>query len=364
MALVATLVGQVAHADTLRYRYVALDQVTLPAPYTSFAPSTVSDGRVFGTVFDDSFSIANIAEFRHGTITIGAAGFASVANDEGIVGGSDPSSRAALFDGTATTLVPQLPGEQFASVIGLADDNLALVSSTDSSFVTSFAYFRQGRESVINFGLPDPAANAFMNDDGLIGLTKQESPTDHFLHGFRYDPRTGKSTPLPPFAGDPTDVMALVEGINVRGEVLGYSFTDFTSPDYHERVGVWNRAGVFQPYYEETITTNTLVFNDRNQIVITNSSDGNSYLVPNAGTRLDLATLVRNVPSGLQLVQVVSIDNDSNIVGFAADADGNFYPFLLVPLQDGEGDPSPVGIGHCHLPWAIAHRSDKMHPHK
>jgi hypothetical protein len=365
MVLGAAFVAPAAHADTIRYRYVALDQIPLPAPYTSFAPSAVIDGRVFGTVFDDSFSIGAVAVYRHGALTIGPAGFASVANEDGTIGGSDLSAQAALFKDGATTLVPRLPGELFSNVVGLGDDHLALVSSTNSSFVTSFAYFRKGTETVIDFGLPDPVFGGFMNDDGLVGVTKEESQSDPFLHGYRYDPRTQTSTLLPPFAGDPTDVMVLVQGINSRGEVLGYSFTDFASPTYHERVGVWDRAAVFHPFFEETITTNTLVFNDRDQIVITNSSDSHSYLVPRPGTRLDLASIVGNVPAGLDLAQVVSIDNDANITGFAADATlTNFYPFLLVPLGDGDRDGGEVHLGGRPLPWAIAHDCDKRHPHK
>jgi hypothetical protein len=364
MALVVALAAPAAHADNLRYRYVALDQVPLPAPYTFFSPSVVIDGRVFGTVFDSTFTIANVAEYRNGTIKVGAAGTAVVANTAGIIGGSDPSFQAALFDGSVTTVVPRLSGESSASVVGLTEDTLSLVQSTNAAFVNTYAYFRAGMETVIDFGLPDPVFGAFMNEDGVIGVTKEESPADHFLRGFRYDPRTGTSTPLPPFAGDPTDVLVLVQGINKRGQVLGYSYTNASGAAYHERIGLWDKAGVFQPYVFETIVTNTLVFNDHDQIVISNSSDSHSYFVPAPGTRLDLATLVRNVPAGLDLFQAVSIDNDGNITGFATDVNFNFFPFLLQPLGEGEGDPAAVTVRGCQLPDAVVHDLDKRHPHK
>jgi hypothetical protein len=155
----------------------------------------------------------------------------------------------------------------------------------------------------------------------------------------------------------------LIQGINTGGDILGYSFTDFASPDYHERVGVWDRSGVFQTYFFETLNTSTLVFNDRDEIIITNSSDGNSYLVPMPGTRLDLASLTSNVPAGLQLSLVVSIDNAGNIAGFAVDENFNFFPFLLVPLEHGDPDPDPVHV-RCPVPASIAHASDKTHPRK
>jgi hypothetical protein len=357
-ALAVTLASSAAGADPLRYAYVALDQVPLPAPYTSFAPAAVVDGRVFGTVFDDSFTIANVAEYDGGAITIGPTGSAFCANAAGVIGGESATAQGALFRGSSTTLVPALPGQSFANVISLADNQLALVQSVDASFVSTFAYFRDGVVSAIGFGLPDPAANAFLNNAGLIGLTKQESPTDHFLHGYLYNPRTQTSTPLPPFSADPTDINVLIQGINNGGDVLGYSFTDFASPAYHERVGIW-RHGVFQTYFFETLNTSTLVFNDRDEIVITNSSDGHSYLVPTPGTRLDLATLIPNLPAGLQPTLVVGIDNAGNITGFAADDTfTNFFPFLLVPVGHGDADPGEVHV-RCPVPSSIAHGSHR-----
>jgi hypothetical protein len=362
IALALALAAPAAQADPLRYGYVALDQVPLPAPYTSFSPAAIVNGRVYGTVFDDTFTIAAVAVYSGGAITIGPPGTASVANARGSIGGQSTSGQAALFERGETTLVPALPAQASANVISLGDDELALVQSTDSSFTSTFAYFHSGKESVIDFGLPDPAANAFMNDAGLIGLTKDQSATDHFDHGYRYDPRTQVSTLLPP-SPDPTDVNVLIQGINAGGDVLGYSFTDFASPDYHERVGVWDRRGIFQTYFFETLNTSTLVFNDRDEIVITNSSDGNSYLVPTPGTRLDLASLTSNVPAGLQLSLVVSIDNAGNITGFAVDENFDFFPFLLVPLGHGAPEPGPVHV-RCPVPASIAHAADRNHPHK
>ncbi len=363
MALVATLVAPAAHADGIQYRYVAIDQAPLPAPYTSFFPSTIVDGRVVGTVFDDSFAIEAVAVYANGTIAIGPAGAASVANALGVIGGSNESSQAAIFNHGNTTVVPPLPNALFSNVSSLSIDGLALVSSTDTSFNTTFAYFAGGNVKPINFGLPDPVFGAFMNDLGIIGVTKEESATDTFLHGYRYNPLTQKSTLLPPFAGDPTDMMVLVQGINDREEVLGYSFTSFETPTYHERVGFWDRFNTFHPYFEETISTQVLLSNASDEIIITESSDGNSYLVPQPGTRLNLADIVKNVPAGLSLSEVDGIDDGGNITGVANDAtQTNFYPFLLVPIGDHDG----FGQVHpCHgIPAAIIHAFQKRHHHK
>jgi hypothetical protein len=362
--LALSLAAPAAHANSppIRYGYVPLDQVTVPAPFVAnnFTPSAILDGGiVVGTIFDASFTKEAVAVWRNGTITIGPAGTADVAGALGLIGGSSPSNQAALFLGNSTILIPQLPGEASASVVGLGLGGLALVQSVDASSNDTYAYDFLGRETVIPFGLPDPVFGGHMNEVGQVAVTKEESATDPFLRGYRYDPLAKTTTPLFPFAGDPTDQLALVQGINNRGEVLGYSFTDFTNPSYHERVGLWNLAGVFQPYFYETINTTALFSNDLDQIVITNTAFfgpgvGTSYLVTQPGTRLDLASLVVNVPSGLFLDSVVGIDNEGNIIGFASDAAyDDFFPFLLTPLADGQSNPGPVKTHGCQFPINI-----------
>jgi hypothetical protein len=360
MALALTLVAPAAHAAPLRYRYVALDQVRLPAPYTFFFPATVINGQVFGTVFDPTFTIESVAEYSHGTITVGAEGSAAVANHLGVIGGSTPSLQAALFLGEKTSLIPRLPGETSASVVGLTDLDLSLVSSTNASFASTFAYFIAGKETVINFGLPNPVFGAFMNDHGLIGVTEEESQTTEFTQGYRYNPLTRASTRLPPYAADPTETFVLVQGVNLLGEVLGYSYTNPSSSAYQESIGVWDAAAVFHPHFTETINSSALLFNDEDQIVITLSSDGNTYLVPTAGTRVNLATLVPNVPAGLSLTQAISIDDEGNITGLATDANFNEYPFLLQAMGESEADPLDVGlVSGRRLPEALT-----VHPKK
>ena len=201
-----------------------------------------------------------------------------------------------------------------------------------------------------------------MNNAGVIGLTKNESPADHFQHGFRYDPTTGVSTPLPT-SGDPTDVHVLIQGINAGGNILGYSYSSFPNPNYHERVGVWDASNTFRTYFFETLNTSTLVFNDRNEIVITNSEDANSYLVPSPGTRLNLADITANAPAGVLLTLVQSIDNAGNIVGYALDDNFDFFPFLLTPLGHGDPNPPRAHVSRA-VPADIAHRADKPHPNK
>ena len=367
MSLAATLAAPTAYADAPRYRYVALDNLTLPSPYTAFWPSVVVGDRVFGTVYDDTYATINVAVYQGGRITIGPAGAAHVANEQGIIGGSDPSSQAAVFRRDTTTLVPRLPGETTGIVIGLGHNDLNLEQSTGTSYVSTYAYFRRGTETVIDFGLPDPVFGAFMNEDGVVTVTKEGSPTDYRWRGYRYDPGTGTSTLLPPYSADPTEDLVLVQGINKRGEVLGYSFTSDFGSGYHESIGIWSRQGIFEPYYTEMLNTSMLVFNDRDQIVITNPAfytTTTSYLVTAVGTRLDLANLVVNVPAGLLLQNIASIDNDGNMTGYATDESGeNIYPFLLLPMNNGDA-AGQVHAHGCKLSSEARRHFENRHPHK
>jgi uncharacterized membrane protein len=86
--------------------------------------------------------------------------------------------------------------------------------------------------------------------------------------------------------------------LNERGEVLGYSFT-FNAT---EHIGIWDHRGTFRTHFTEGTTqyptlSGSLVFNDRDQIVITATTDGTSYIVPSVGERYDLPPLVTNLPA-------------------------------------------------------------------
>ena len=372
-AAAVALTAVTAHADSnaIQYRYIPLDQATVPAPFVAntFSPVAIYGDTVTGTLYDDSYNPV-VAVWHKGAITIGPAGYADVANSLGLIGGSppSPSTQAALFFGNTTIAIPPRPGQDAASVVGLSLGGLALVDSDNYSSGTTFAYYFAGQQTVIDFGVPNPLPinSTFMNDFGFIAV-EEYTASLYPQSGYRYSPITEKSTPLPPYAGDP---LVLVQGINIRNEVLGYSFTS-NGPDYYERVGVWNAAGVFETYYYETISTNMLVFNDLNQIVITNPNpafffgpyNGTSYLVPEPGTRLDLANLVVNLPAGLYLDSIVAIDNKGNMTGYAEDDNYNVYPFWLKPLAD--GDPwDQVNVVGWQLPASILEHLENRRTHK
>ena len=64
---------------------------------------------------------------------------------------------------------------------------------------------------------------------------------------------------------------------------------------------MWDRAGNFKTYLVRSKSSNRLLFNDNNLIVITLEFSGTSYLVPKPGVSFNLADLVVNPPAGFQL---------------------------------------------------------------
>ena len=151
------------HGGKLRYRYVDLDQITLPSGFTSFFPTAIRDnGWVYGTICDSTCSITQLAYVKDGgLIALGAippGSFTGPVNKNGVVGGAvavDPVNfiyRAALFRGAKVELVPPQPGELFASVDALNDHDTAIVSSFDASFNGTFLLYSKGQASPIDFG--------------------------------------------------------------------------------------------------------------------------------------------------------------------------------------------------------------------
>jgi hypothetical protein len=318
-------------AQEFRYRYVSLDQIALPPPFTFFFPAAIQDsGRVYGSVCDDLCSDPHIAFYKDGTLTVLQASsgfFAGPVNAGGTVGGSvlvDPINfivQAALFRGDVVTLIPPQPGEVFAFVVALNDKDTALVESDDATGRRTFVLYSKGSTTPLDFGptVKDPVIFCcirHINNRGIIA--GREGPSFNGARGFRFDPRTGKTMLLNPFAGDPTETLAWGLGINTRGDVLGYSFTVGVKP-FHERIGVWDSKGDFKTYIVETISSNRLLFNDNNLIVITlflgSLSSHTSYLVPTPGVRLNLADLVGNLPPGQDLFSITDMNNKGDMIG-------------------------------------------------
>ena len=324
-----------AQAQEFRYRYVSLDQVELPPGFIFFDPSAINNsGRIYGNAYECSTTtcdsiLPHVAVYADGAVTILQPGFVRAATEGGTIGGSvliDPQNfieQAALFHGDQVKLIPPQPGEFTSFVTALNDSGMALVTSYDASFQPTFVLYKNGQSTPLDFEptVTDPFF-LHINNQGIISGTTFIPGLGN--RGFRFDPPTGKAALLDPVSPD-TQAWGL--GINTRGDVLGYSFV-FKAP-YHERIGVWDRNGDFKTYFDETINTSRLVFNDNNLIVITlvfspASERGNSYLVPKPGVRLNLADLVENLPSGQNLSWIFGINNHGDMCSF-----GDQGSFLL-----------------------------------
>jgi hypothetical protein len=317
---------------------VALDQVALPTGFTSFSPSSIRDnGWVYGTICDSTCTITQLAYVKDGSLTaLGAippGSFTGPVNKDGTVGGAvlvDPVNfifQAALFRGAKIELVPPQPGEAFASVAALNDHGTAVVSSFNASGQV-YVLYSKGHATPIDFSStlinPSPCftfsgISRCINNPGIIeGI---EGPGIFSgARGFRFDTSNGGATILNPYPGDPTETLAWGQAINQRGDVLGYSFTLGVMP-YHERIGVWERNGLFDTYFVEgDVSSSKLLFNEDNLIVITlqnsgGSSPHNSYIVPRPGVRLNLADLVVNFSAGQELSSIADLNNHGDMIG-------------------------------------------------
>jgi len=350
MTIAISLASLSASADDIRYKYINLN-VDVPG-YTFFIPSSINDlGVISGTVFqcgDIYCGNDHVAVFWHGKVFVLQPGDGGPINNFGTIGGDivvneDPDNfqtQAALFWGPRRTLIPQQPGELYSFVKSLNNGNAAVVESGSNQGL-AYLLYQRGRTRVLDFGGDNPPFfpyhNDILNDRGFIAGTKPGADGNlfHGGRGFRLNSSTGSMQVLDPV---PPDTLSWGLAINSRGDVLGYSFV-LGSP-YHERVGIWDRAGRFKTYYDETLNTSGLVFNDRNEIVITYMTrlDGNSYFVPRPGIRLNLADLIENLPSGARLDFVQAINNRGDILGFGLT--GNSFLLKRIRSKSDEQEAS------------------------
>jgi hypothetical protein len=215
-------------------------------------------------------------------------------------------------------LIPPLPGEMSSCVSNVSDSGIAFVASTDPDFNTSVYVFDRGRRrpfEVVNVVVND------INDHAQIAGIQFTNPT----RAYRFDARAQTTTILQPVAPDPE---SFGFAINRQGEVLGTSF-DFDGTI--QRIGKWNRKNQFEtsviggtgnPAFP--VITNSLTWNEQGLIVLSNTDDGNAYLVPSPGVRLNLADLVKNGPVA-SLLQVIAVNDRADLV--AAGGEGSVFLF-------------------------------------
>ena len=318
-----------------RLEYRPIDITAGPPGLDGWSPVGVADdGAVYGQGFDcdDDFIVCSfplVKRARNGHFSILHPNFLiNDIDDKGDVGGctiDDPATffgRAAVVRSNgALRLFPARPGEVTACVVKLADDRVAAVDSFDADFNrTTYVY---DRGAIRPFTVAGASIQDINDRAQVAGLTF----ADGAFRAFRFDAATGATRVLQPVAGDP-DSWGMA--INKHGDVLGYSFIGGAI----ERIGRWNQAGQFRVSFVEgteqyPTVSNRLAWNEDGLIVISDSdNDPNTYVVPAAGVRLNLADLVvgpgAEVPTSLV---VPSVNDDGDMVGTSLD-DGRSFLFL------------------------------------
>ena len=302
-----------------RLRYTQVDITVGPANVDGWFPRGLSDkGEVIGQGFDcnEDFTVCSQVVLKrrdNGEFTVLENNFLmNDVNSRGDSGGCtfDPvtflgQAGIVRVDGTLE-LIPPLPGEMSSCVSRVSDSGVAFVVSTDPNFVNSVYVFDRGTIR------PFPVVNvdvADINDKAQLAGTQFTEPGNR---AYRFDARAQTTTILQPVPPDP---QSFGFAINKQGEVLGTSF-DFDGSI--QRIGSWNRTNQFETALIATpaFIANSLTWNEQGLIVVSNTNDGNTYLVPSPGVRLNLADLVRNGPAPT-FFQAIAVNQRADIVGAA-----------------------------------------------
>jgi hypothetical protein len=311
-------------AKRLRYRQV--DITAGPPNVDNWFPLGLSDhGEVIGQASDcnDDFTVCVQSVVKRRTngefIVLEENFLPSDVNNRGDAGGcttvpGNPFAGQAgiVHVNGALELIPPLPGEMSSCVVNVSDSGVALVFTTDPNFVSDVYIWDRGERR------PFPVLNVTVNginDRAELAGIQFNTPN----RAYRFDARAQTTTFLEPVPPDP---QSWGFAINRQGEVLGTSFNfDATI----QRIGKWNRNDEFETSLiggtnnpDFPVITNSLTWNEPGLIVASNTDDGNAYLIPAPGVRLNLADLVRNGPAATML-GVIAVNQRADIVASAAE---------------------------------------------
>lgn len=328
------------------YRFVSLGDVEGDGYFFDFA-ALENDRTVHGNAIacdDETFVCQSFATLRdrRGNLTIQRDRQRNVtfANENGVRAGSVPSAdgaaaQAALFRGSRVELIPLEPGHTGSFVEALTDSGIAIVSSYDDTFtVTSRALYQRGRLTPLD--VPD-YRHIFVNDHGTVaGTAINADPEDPagVNTAFRLRSRAPVLETLSPVPPDPN---SWAQGIDPRGNVLGYSFVF----DGIERIGVWRRDGSFETYFEQgtpefPTISNRLLWSESGLIVITQADS--DYLVPERGVRWNVDDLVdEDSPyHSFGTTFILDVNERGDLLGLAdtVDESGVFVQTWFLLLRD------------------------------
>ena len=216
-------------------------------------------------------------------------------------------------------LIPKLPGELTSCVLQLSDAETAVVSSVDENFVETRYVLRNRR--TFPFTLEFSQIRD-VNDQGVVAGIVSTVEGDR---AFRFDSRTQTTDILGPVPPDPNSWGL---AINRKGDVLGYSFVFGAT----ERIGKWNRRSEFETFFVEgtpefPTVSNELIWNEAELVVVSFApTDGNTYLIPEPGVRLNLQDLVQDAVVPWTLI-ATDINERGDFVAFSL-VDGSSQLYL------------------------------------
>jgi hypothetical protein len=312
-----------AAVHATHFRYTQIDITAAPRNTDNWFPRGLSDhGEVVGQATDCNEDFTVCRQFAvkrrvNGQFTVLEEDFfVNDVTSRGDAGGCtthpvnfEGQAGIVRANGTLELIAPQ-PGEMSSCVIKLSDAGVAFVSSTDPDFVTSVYILDRGQRRP--FTVQNSTVND-INDRAELAGIQFFDPN----RAYRFDARAQTTTLLQPVAPDP---QSWGFAINRQGEVLG---TSFNFDGSIQRIGKWNKKNQFEtsviggtgnPAFP--VITNSLSWNEQGLIVLSNTDDGNAYLVPSPGVRLNLADLVRNGPAPT-FVQVIAVNQRGDIVASA-----------------------------------------------
>jgi hypothetical protein len=281
-----------------KLQYEAVDITAPPAGQDGwFAVGPSDKAEVYGTGFDcdDEYLVCTFTLFKRqtsGEFAMLEQNFSgSDVNGKGDVGGCVITDNAAFFGQAAIRsangklqVLPRLADEITSCADFITESGLVLVTSFNATGDATTYLFDKGRTTLIT----PPGSILDVNDRGQIAGIIASDPAGN--RAYRFDSSTQTTTLLDPVSPDPH---SWGQAINKHGEVLGYSFV-FSAV---ERIGKWNRGNEFETSFTEgtpefPTISNKLIWNEDGLIVISQTGDGGTYLVPAPGTRLNLADIV------------------------------------------------------------------------
>jgi hypothetical protein len=324
------------NASDLRGRklsYRQVDVTAAPAEFNGWSPIGLSDkGEVYGLAFTcDNYYYAcqldTIKRRTDGTFVTVQENFTPIeVNGAGDVGGCTVEDNFTLFGQAAIVrangrldLIAKLPGEVTSCVAQLSANRAAVVTSFDEAYTATTYVLDRNRTTP--FTAVDAAIRDLNNDGQIAGVISSDVNAQR---AYRFDSSTQTTTILDPVSPDPHSWGV---AIDAQGEVLGYSFT-FNGT---ERIGKWTRDNEFETLFvqgtpEVPTISNELMWNEDELVVVSQTLDLNTYLIPKPGVRVNLQDLVDDATVPARLLGL-DINKGGDFIGLSF---GDFTTRLYV----------------------------------